>query len=130
MGKCRKRAHNHDTDDAVPILGDDLSLPKDFQQSYNKTKKMEMGNKCQEDYQGQIRRIIEFLKKDSLESKKYFEIGTKPVSTKEKKDPTKHFSAKCKRDLIYNRMNKKYILLFLAQTQIKPDGTLKLHEDL
>ncbi len=120
--------HQRDTDNAAPILGEELGeVSADFKQLHLETLKLGMDDKCRKNYRARIIRIVEFW---SVNNKEYYEIGVKQVSEEELRDESKFYYNRYKTDLIYQGMNVNYILNFLILTERRNDGKLKSYQDI
>jgi hypothetical protein len=120
--------HQRDTDNAAPILGEELGeVSADFKQLHLETLKLGMDDKCRKNYRARIIRIVEFW---SVNNKEYYEIGVKQVSEEELRDESKFYYNRYKTDLIYQGMNVNYVLNFLISTERRNDGKLKSYQDI
>ena len=123
----RIHPHERDTNDAAPILGENIAVAGTFQQQYNATHAVSMSDKNRKDYRARLVRIANSWEEHC---KDYYQVGVKKVSEQDQHDESKFFfSGNYKVDLIYTGLNYKFVLDFLMNTKYKKNGKLKSNQD-
>ena len=87
-GGGRLYPYNRDTNDSVPIIGDNLAGMEDLAECMLDTTKHGMDDKCRKDYRNRLSRIIKYLKSDHPD---YYEIGVVKVSEVDQNNAAKYF---------------------------------------
>ena len=120
--------HERDTNDAVPILGDNIEVADNYQQQHNETHANSMSNKNRKDCRARLVRIANYWEEKCQD---YYAVGVREVSEEEQHDAAKFFFAgHYKFDLVYAGLNYKFVLDFLMNTKCKKNGRLKSNQDV
>jgi len=124
-GSGRILPHERDVNDEAQILGHNLEIDEEVANDIIATQQASMTDKCRKEYRNRIKRVINHFRTNSNE---YYKIGTRVLSPEEKSDRV-FFSHTNDRDLIYEGLNIKQVLAYLAikkKKRKRSDGTCVL----
>jgi hypothetical protein len=120
--------HERDTNDVVPILGDNIEVAENFQEQYNETHALSMSDKNQKDYRARLVRVATYWKENCEE---YYQVGVREIGEDEQNDASRFFySGLYKLDLKYTGLNYKFVLEFLMNTKTKKNRRLTSNQDI
>jgi len=108
--------------DVAQILGHDLEIDEEVANDIRATQQANMGDKARKEYRNRIKRVIKHFRTTSNE---YYAIGTRVLSPEEKSNRV-FFGHPNDRDLVYEGLNIKQVLAYLATKKKKrkrSDGT-------
>ena len=118
--------HNRDTNDGVPVLGDDLRVNKMHVNLVRTTEKEDINQTLRREYRNRIGHIYTFLE---TEYPDYYAVGIRILSEGEKADKDQ-FHHRNDRDLVYDGLNIKFIKAFLTHKNMKPNGKMSSNSNI
>jgi len=102
------------------VIGAELEISEEVETLIRETNQNDIDIKTKKNYRNRISEICTYWQNNQPA---YFLIGSYELSAEEKADPNK-FYHKNTRDIIYNSINHKFFLAFLAEKKNLPDGKL------
>jgi hypothetical protein len=121
----RIRPHQRDTNDAVPIIGEDIEVTEEHRESVRTTLNNDRGDKTRRNYRNRIKEMCEFLHHNYLD---YCGAGGIRELTEEERTNPELFYHNNTHDLKYEGMNVKLILAFMAMKKTKTNGKTSMKE--
>jgi hypothetical protein len=115
----RIRPHQRDTNDAVPIIGEDIEVTEEHRESVRTTLNNDRGDKTRRNYRNRVKEMCEFLHHNYLD---YCGAGGIRELTEEERTNPELFYHNNTHDLKYEGMNVKLILAFMATKKTKTNG--------
>jgi len=122
----RTRTHQRDTDDAAPILGEDIAIQVAHQDAICETKSHDRELNTKRNMSNQIKHIIDFWEETYPE---YYAVGVCKLTPDDLSDPDKYFH-KNTSDIIYSGLNVKMVFAFMAYKKHKSNGQTCSHVQL
>lgn len=125
----RVHINERDYDDTIPIVGGNIEVEDvdgTLSDAIHATISMGMSEGTRRNYRNRIAKIIAHWK-DKFPT--YYDVGVCSVTEEHRNDRTKYFFNKTE-DIVYEGMNVKYVIGFLASTDKRGDGKLKSFDDL
>ena len=111
--------HERDTNDDVPIIGQDVAVQEDHLQKIKKTSKRDKEVETKRDYRNRLKHIYEFFQK---EYPQYCEAGGVVKLTDEELADDDKFYYKNKYDLKYEGLNVEFFKAFISVKKTKKSG--------
>ena len=84
----RTHVHERDTDDNVAILGGDIQLQTEHQESVQETKDLGLSKVYRNNLRNRLGHIMEWWK---IHYPGYYDVGVKALSEEEQMDPAKYY---------------------------------------
>lgn len=122
----RLHPHLRDTNNAAPIIGNDIQI-ENYRENLHENNKHKLSEATRKSYRSRIRKIVGYLEK---KHPAYFVSGVRKLTTEEKNDKTKFYYKKDEYDLVYTGMNVKFIISFMLDNKLRPDGKTKGVDDI
>lgn len=116
----RIRPDERDTNDNAAILGANVIGTEAHMASLKETKKCAYNVKTLRDYRNRIKKLIDFWRTNY---EGYYDVGVRKLTEEELGDEEKYYW-KNTEDIIYEGLNVKVFLLFLASLKVKSTGKI------
>ena len=115
----RIRPHERDTNDAVPIIGEDIEVTENHKESVRTTLSNDRERMTRRNYRNRVKEMCMFLRQNYHT---YCDAGgTRELTLEEQRNPELYHHNNTV-DLKYEGMNIKLILAFFATKKTKPNG--------
>jgi len=119
----RTHTHQHQTDDAMPVLGADIAIHDEHRASVRQTKSRDRELTTKRDMCNRLKHIMDFWKEKYPD---YYTIGVHELTEEELSDSDKFFY-KNKHDIVYTGLNVDFVLYFMADKKTKANGKTASH---
>lgn len=122
----RIRAHERETNDAVPILGNGIDVLEEHSLSVQQTEDHDRVTKVKRDYRNRLKQMMLFWQQKYPD---YYAVGVRALSEEELADKDK-FWWNNKHDVIYQGLNVTMVKAFLASKKKKANGKMCSNDQL
>jgi len=126
--RYRGRTHTHqrDTDDAAPILGEEIAIQTAHQDAIRATKSRDRELNTKRNMRNRLKHIMDFWNEMYPN---YYAISVRVLTEADLSDPDKYFH-KNTCDIIYSGLNVKMVFAFMAHKKHKVNGQTCSHVQL
>jgi len=115
--------HQHDTDDAASIPGEDIAIQVAHQDAICETKSHDWELNTKHNMHNRIKHIIDFWEETYPE---YYAVGVRKLTEEDLSDPDRYFH-KNTCDIIYSGLNINMVFAFMANKKCKTNGQTCSH---